>query len=216
MKEWEDWISHGPDLEAAGFSNLKELFIVKCSKLVGRLLEHLPSLGRLVIKSCRRLLVSIPRLRRLCRLEIDGCKEIMVRSTMELSSLNSVVLSDVSSPAILEQFMRGLWQVKDLKIVGCKELTSLCQNGLQLLQNISSLDQLVIEHCPQLLSLAAEEEEEHQQQLLPCRLQYLELRDCNCLVKLPQALLNITSLRKIYITKCPNLISFPEVGLPGS
>ncbi|KAK1588943.1 hypothetical protein Q3G72_028870 [Acer saccharum] len=53
-----------------------------------------------------------------------------------------------------------------------------------------------------------------QQHEFPNRLQYMELRDCECLVKLPQALQNLSSLREISISNCPKLVSFPEVGLP--
>ncbi|KAK4838499.1 hypothetical protein QYF36_014212 [Acer negundo] len=99
-------------------------------------------------------------------------------------------------------------------MVGCKDLTSIWQTGHGLLQDIRYLRRLVIKHCPQLLSLVAEEEEEQQQHEFPNRLQYMELRDCECLVKLPQALQNLSSLREISISNCPKLVSFPEVGLP--
>ncbi|KAJ0084669.1 hypothetical protein Patl1_29484 [Pistacia atlantica] len=208
MQEWEEWIPYGPSLEAEGFSQLKELSIVNCSKLVGRLPECLPSLEKLVVRNCEKLLVPVSAFPALYRLEIDGCKEIVQRSAANLSSLSSVVLSDISSQVFVEQFMQRLSKVEHLKIVGCKELTFLWQNGIGLLQTISQLHRL-------LLSVVAEEENQQQQWLAcSCRLQYLELSDCKCLVKLPQELHRISSLRKICISNCPELFSFPETGLP--
>ncbi|KAJ0084004.1 hypothetical protein Patl1_29492 [Pistacia atlantica] len=215
MQEWEEWIPYGPSLEAEGFSQLKELSIVNCSKLVGRLPECLPSLEKLVVRNCEKLLVPVSAFPALYRLEIDGCKEIVQRSAANLSSLSSVVLSDISSQVFVEQFMQRLSKVEHLKIVGCKELTFLWQNGIELLQTISQLHRLEIKRCPQLLSVVAEEENQQQQWLAcSCRLQYLELSDCKCLVKLPQELHRISSLRKICISNCPELVSFPETGLP--
>ncbi|KDO39320.1 hypothetical protein CISIN_1g046441mg, partial [Citrus sinensis] len=70
--------------------------------------------------------------------------------------------------------------------------------------------------CPKLQSLVAEEEKDQQQQLceLSCRLEYLRLRYCEGLVKLPQSSLSLSSLREIEICKCSSLVSFPEVALP--
>ncbi|XP_031271087.1 putative disease resistance RPP13-like protein 1 [Pistacia vera] len=206
MEEWEEWIPHGYDQEARGFPHLRELSIIRCSKLVGRLPESLPLLERLVIRSCEQLLISVRSLPSLCKLEVEGCKQVVQRSTIDHSPLNPAVPT--------ERFTNGLSKVEELKMVGCKDLTSLWQSRTVFLQDNASLCRLVIEDCPQLCSLVAEEEEEQQQQGLPCKLQYLKLSRCEYFVKLPQAILSLSSLTEIHIKDCPILVSFPETGLP--
>ncbi|KAL9448690.1 hypothetical protein AB3S75_016061 [Citrus x aurantiifolia] len=97
-----------------------------------------------------------------------------------------------------------------------KEQTYIWKSHNELLQNICSLRGLTITSCPKLQSLVAEEEKDQQQQLceLSCRLEYLRLRYCEGLVKLPQSSLSLSSLREIEIYKCSSLVSFPEVALP--
>ncbi|XP_044471329.1 putative disease resistance RPP13-like protein 1 [Mangifera indica] len=56
MERWEGWIPHENE-EAKGFPHLRELSISRCSKLVGLLPKHLPSLEKLVIRSCEQLLL---------------------------------------------------------------------------------------------------------------------------------------------------------------
>ncbi|XP_031277089.1 putative disease resistance RPP13-like protein 1 [Pistacia vera] len=214
MQEWENWIPHEPGQEVIGFPRLQVLSIVRCSRLLGVLPEHLPSLKRLVVKRCELLVVSVPSLPSLCKLEIDACKEVVWKTNVDLSSVSSVVLSDMSSHMLeSERFLPVLPKLEELKIVGCKDLIFFCQSGNSLMKDVSYLCQLVIEQCPQLLSLVAEEGEQ-QQYGSPCRLQSLELRDCESLVKLPQVLNNLSSLREISIQECPKLVSFPEASLP--
>ncbi|KAJ0094679.1 hypothetical protein Patl1_17115 [Pistacia atlantica] len=214
MQEWENWIPHEPGQEVIGFPRLQVLSIVRCSKLVGVLPQHLPSLKRLVFKRCEMLVVSVPSLPSLCKLEIDACKEVVWKTNVDLSSVSSVVLSDMSSHMLeSERFLPVLPKLEELKIVGCKDLIFFCQSGNSLMKDISYLCQLVIEQCPQLLSLVAEEGEQ-QQHGFPCRLQSLELRDCESLVQLPQVLNNLSSLREISIKECSKLVSFPEASLP--
>lgn len=67
MQQWEEWIPHGASLEVDGFSELKELSIVNCSKLVGRLPECLPSLEKLIIRNCEKLMVSVSCLPAICK-----------------------------------------------------------------------------------------------------------------------------------------------------
>ncbi|KAK3218012.1 hypothetical protein Dsin_011982 [Dipteronia sinensis] len=95
MPKWEDWIPLRAD-QVEGFPKLRELCIVKCPEFQGSLPNCLPSLERLVIKSCEQLLVSVPNLQTICRVEIDGCRKVVWRSTTDLSSLNSAFLSDIS------------------------------------------------------------------------------------------------------------------------
>lgn len=120
----------------------------------------------------------------------------------------------VSSNVPNQVFLTGLLKLElpileELAICNTK-VTYLWQTGSGLLQDISSLHKLEIGNCPQLLSLVSAEEADEQQQGLPCRLHYLEFRSCPSLVKLPQALLSLSSLRQLIISECHSLKSLPE------
>ncbi|KAF8403616.1 hypothetical protein HHK36_011720 [Tetracentron sinense] len=80
-------------------------------------------------------------------------------------------------------------------------------NGVGL-QHFASLKNLEISNCPQLVIMSNEDTE------LAADLEYLTIRDCGNLEKLPQGLHNLTSLQKLEINGCSALGSFPEMGLP--
>ncbi|XP_052297186.1 putative disease resistance RPP13-like protein 1 isoform X19 [Citrus sinensis] len=218
MREWEDWIPHGSSQRVEGFPKLRELHILRCSKLKGTFPEHLPALEKLVIKGCEELSVSISSLPALCKLKIGGCKKIVWRSaTDHLGSQNLVVCRDTSNQVFLAGPLKPrLPKLEELKINDMKEQTYIWKSHNELLQDICSLKSLEIRSCPKLQSLVAEEEKDQQQQLseLSCRLEYLRLSYCEGLVKLPQSSLSLSSLREIEIYGCSSLVSFPEVALP--
>ncbi|XP_031277093.1 putative disease resistance protein At3g14460 [Pistacia vera] len=207
MKEWEEWVPHRPSEEVECFPQLRELRIIRCPNLRGRLPKCLHLLNKLVIEKCKKFSVSVPSFPALRELKIGGCK-VVEWSTVDLRSLKSVVLSRVSNRVSLaEGFMQGMPNLEELTISGCRQLTSFCETEMGLHQDISSLH-------PPLFSLMTEEEEEQGQKGLPCRLQYLELGNCECLDKLPQALHNLSSLRELYLRNCTNLFSFAGIGVP--
>ncbi|KAH9750225.1 putative disease resistance RPP13-like protein 1 [Citrus sinensis] len=218
MREWEDWIPHGSGQRVEGFPKLRELHILRCSKLKGTFPEHLPALEMLVIEGCEELLVSVSSLPALCKLHIGGCKKVVWRSaTNHLGSQNSVVCRDTSNQVFLAGPLKlRLPKLEELEIENMKEQTYIWKSHKELLQDICSLKRLTIDSCPKLQSLVAEEEKDQQQQLceLSCRLEYLTLSGCQGLVKLPQSSLSLNSLREIEIYKCSSLVSFPEVALP--
>ncbi|XP_044507239.1 putative disease resistance RPP13-like protein 1 [Mangifera indica] len=212
MKEWEDWIPHGPGQEIEGFPSLRELRIVRCSKLKGELPKRLPNLEKLVIERCKLLSVSVPSSPVLIKLEIDGCNEVDWEIE-DVGSLKSVKLINVSKRVLVgESFVQGVPKLEELRICGCKDITF---KGMESHDDSSSLHGLARDHRSQVLLMAAEVEEEQTQQRLPCKLQTLKLRDCENLAKLPRTLHNLSSLTDISIQNCPNLVSFAEVvGLP--
>ncbi|KAH9684670.1 putative disease resistance RPP13-like protein 1 [Citrus sinensis] len=55
LQEWEDWIPHGSSQGVERFPKLRELHILRCSKLQGTFPEHLPALEMLVIQECKEL-----------------------------------------------------------------------------------------------------------------------------------------------------------------
>ncbi|KAJ7982304.1 Disease resistance protein [Quillaja saponaria] len=73
MVEWEEWCCFEDHIDAATFTNLKELHIKNCPKLKGQLQRHLPCLTKLVIGGCHQLASSIPMTPVLENLELDEC-----------------------------------------------------------------------------------------------------------------------------------------------
>ncbi|KAH9670464.1 putative disease resistance protein [Citrus sinensis] len=215
MQEWEEWIPRGAGQAVEGFPKLQMLSLVGCSELQGTLPERFPLLKKLVIVGCEQLLVTIQCLPVLSELHIDGCRRVVFSSLINFSSLKSIFLRDIANQVVLAGlFEQGLPKLENLQICYVHEQTYLWQSETRLLHDISSLNQLQISGCSQLLSLVTEEEHDQQQPELPCRLQFLELSDCKGLTKLPQALLTLSSLTDMRIYGCASLVSFPQAALP--
>ncbi|GAY65926.1 hypothetical protein CUMW_244800 [Citrus unshiu] len=170
----------------------------------GTLPERLLLLEKLNIFRCEQLLVTLQCLPALRELEIDGCKGVVLSSPIDLSSLKLVHSGDMAK----EVFEQRLPKLERLEIQ---------HSETRLLQDIRSLNRLQISRCPQLLSLVTEEEHDQQQPELPCRLQFLELCNCEGLTRLPQALLTLSSqLRTIKIEDCNALESLLEAWMYNS
>ncbi|XP_028116340.1 uncharacterized protein LOC114314096 isoform X2 [Camellia sinensis] len=157
--------------------------------------------------------VSIPE--SLCNPSIDD--EVMLANAMSkhLSSVTSLSIGKIQKLALLPKWLtQGLEGLKELKIDWCKELTTLWQNEAGLQHSLLALQRLEIRFCPQLVSLFEEDEDvenEGQHQL-----EYLSIRECEKLEKLPRGLHTFTSLREMDICECPSLVSFSETGFPPS
>ncbi|KAF2300063.1 hypothetical protein GH714_007859 [Hevea brasiliensis] len=217
MREWEEWISCGVGYEE--FPLLRKLSIARCPKLLKKLPNSLPSLEKLVIENCKKLVVSIHRLPSLCKLEIKGCKEMVCEGAVDLNLLNSLIISDISKLTFLtERFIQPF--LKELEVSNCMGLVSLYQNGETFIKQLISLQNLVIHGCPQVASLLAEdkeeeeEEEQLQQRLANCEIGSLTISLCETLEKLPQWFHSLVSLKELKIQDCPRLLSFPVAGLP--
>ncbi|XP_024039047.1 putative disease resistance RPP13-like protein 1 isoform X1 [Citrus clementina] len=260
MQEWEDWIPHGSSQGVERFPKLRELHILRCSKLRGTFPKCLPALQMLVIYRCEEFSVSVTSLPALCNLQINGCEELSVSltslpalcnlqigrceelsvsvtslpalcnlqigeckkvvgrsATDHLGSQNSVASRDTSNQVFLAGPLKPrIPKLEELGINNIKNETYIWKSHTELLQDICSLKRLMITSCSKLQSLVAEEEEDQRQKLceFSCRLEYLRLYICEGLVKLPQSLLSLSSLREIFIGGCNSLDSFPEVALP--
>ncbi|KAK0573449.1 hypothetical protein LWI29_008168 [Acer saccharum] len=191
MQEWKDWIHLGFGKDIEGFPCLRKLSIEDCPKLTGNLPKHLPSLESLCITRCEQMQMFIPSLPEDCNIEISRCKEVSW-STVPGSLLNSVLLSDISGCVFLaERFLQGSSKVARTGIVATRR------------QYLSSS-----------LETIHGKEREELEQGLACRLQYLAMRDCECLMKLPQLLHSLSFLRGLSLEHCPQLISIPEAALP--
>ncbi|XP_061346121.1 putative disease resistance RPP13-like protein 1 [Gastrolobium bilobum] len=120
MENWENWFPSGNNEQSDIFSSLQQLFIVKCPKLLGKLPENLPSLKYLLVKECERLMVTLSNLPLLCKLEVEGCKGLVLNCTTEFMSLNSMAISSISElTSLREGLVQGFKRVEKLKIVNC-------------------------------------------------------------------------------------------------
>ncbi|XVF82335.1 hypothetical protein PTKIN_Ptkin16aG0038300 [Pterospermum kingtungense] len=214
MAEWREW-------KACEFDCLRELLIVNCPKLIGTLPKHLASLKTLVIRKCQDLVVSISNLPMLSEIEIDGCKEVVVGSCIDLWSVKKINLSNISKFACVINEMRMLesesTKVEDLNLNGWEKLDSYWSSCLV---PLSSLRNLQLENCPQVVSMGAIKEEvtaELQQLGIPCNIENLSIEDCEGLENLSKTLHGeLTCLREIYIVKCPKLVSLAADSLPST
>uniref|UniRef100_A0A2N9GMR7 Disease resistance RPP13-like protein 1 n=1 Tax=Fagus sylvatica TaxID=28930 RepID=A0A2N9GMR7_FAGSY len=195
LQEWKDWIPSGVEYEE--FPRLRELSISCCPKLQGKLPYHLPSLVKFSICKCEELVVSIPSLPMLHKLEIVGCKEVVRRNTIELCSLKSIVFSIPDLKSLTEEFMHGLVKVENLTIDDCKELTSMWQDRLMYLV---ALD---IRSCPSLITLN-----------LMSTVRRLTIKGCSVLQSLPIS--NCTCLEYVTIEECNSLTFISRGQLPST
>ncbi|XVF18558.1 hypothetical protein REPUB_Repub11eG0033000 [Reevesia pubescens] len=93
MPNWKEWDCCGGDEQVSKFPSLRELLVVNCPLLSGRLPNHLHSLHELVIAGCPQLVVSISSLPLLCKLRIDECEELMYKNSLP-PALKKLVIWD--------------------------------------------------------------------------------------------------------------------------
>ncbi|XVF18568.1 hypothetical protein REPUB_Repub11eG0034000 [Reevesia pubescens] len=217
MPSWKEWDCCEGDEQVSKFPSLRELVVEACPLLLGRLPNHLHSLQELVIKGCPQLVVSISSLPLLCKLRIDECEELMYSDAADVSSLKYVSLSNIAKFSIPpERIVSRLTKLECFYIGGCKELASLSQNGLGLLGHLSSLREIGISGCPQLVFLETDEEvnEEKLQMGKISGIETLRIRNCERLNRLPKVLYALTFLTEMQIYECPGLVCFAENSLP--
>ncbi|XAR54391.1 hypothetical protein NMG60_11029496 [Bertholletia excelsa] len=146
-------------------------------------------------------------------LENIVCNHLSVGNNLEIENVQKLVF-------LPKWFNQVLTKVEKLSIRKCGELLMLWKNNGRLHHSLQGLRHLEIETCRQVVSLFEGEEyenkgHEQQQQLevLP-GLEFLSIKQCEKLEKLPQGLQNFMSLRDLIIHGCCNLVNFPEHNLP--
>ncbi|KAG8492190.1 hypothetical protein CXB51_009616 [Gossypium anomalum] len=212
LPNWKEWDTCEGDEKVLKFPSLRELSIVDCPQLLRRLPTHVSSLQKLQIHKCTSLVVSISSFPSLCELSINGCAEVVddcSSPAKEVSSLQTLSLSNISKFNIsADQIMLRFGNSEHFRVVGWEELASLSQHGLSLVGHRF----ISVWGCPQLHSLETEEAELQPDKI--SRVEYLEIRYCDRLNRLPKVLHELTFLTVMDICNCPGLVSFAGNNLP--
>ncbi|EOX96600.1 Cc-nbs-lrr resistance protein, putative isoform 1 [Theobroma cacao] len=208
MLEWRCWSSPSQVAEHSGeeFPCLRELVIEDCPKLCGKLPGRVFSLMKLVIKHCPNLEGSSMSFPSLCELNMEDCKEELLRSIVGITSLTTVRAKSMPELQFVQNDIAQFpGTLKFLVISNCIGLTSLWQKGAISL-NISCLESLKIKGRSQFVSLAEND------QGLSSNLEDLRLLDSCNVWNPPWMMHGLTSLKDLQIESCPNLVFFPELG----
>ncbi|GLU07899.1 hypothetical protein SLE2022_248380 [Rubroshorea leprosula] len=198
--EFPSWIGN------PSFSKLECLKLYDCkrSTLLPRL-GQLPQLMRLEINGCPQLTYSPVSLPALQQLYLHDCKEAVLRSVFDSTSLTKLRISRISEltwlPRSITQNMTAL---ETLEIEACGELTFLLKDG-DSLSSFSSLKGMRIYYCPLLVSLT---------DLLPLTLETLTIVNCDNLELLPNGLHSLTSLKELHIRGCKKFVGFLVTDFP--
>ncbi|RXH93982.1 hypothetical protein DVH24_016049 [Malus domestica] len=194
------------NLEPAEFPSLRQLVLVGCSEL-DELPVTIPSLEYLEIDGCKNL-AALPRLMGLITLSVLDASVELLGCMMELSSLTSLHLNNVSQVKSLpEGLVQHFTKLEELSIDSFLELEFLSIERLGL-AGLASLGRLTISNCPNFIALPDEADK------LPPVLKYLSLKHSPSLVKFPHELYKLKCLTELRIEWCPTLESFPDTGLP--
>ncbi|KAF7138209.1 hypothetical protein RHSIM_Rhsim07G0065800 [Rhododendron simsii] len=233
MPEWKEWSLFGVKKVAQAFVLLSELSIKRCPKLLGKLPSNLPCLRKLEIEECPLLVVAwVPRPTELYEvrntLHFDSLTSLSLKDVSfpdfcgnpelgddesvvdarhdHLSLLTSLTVENIQGLTSLPGWLlQGLTGLEQLYIYGCKDLTSLWKNESILHHHLPALQLLVIEGCPQLISLFEEEDEDEDEEGKDEEEEEEELS---------RGLHSLRSLKELIIRTCQRLISFPKTGLP--
>ncbi|GLT34329.1 hypothetical protein SLA2020_088500 [Shorea laevis] len=216
MLNWEKWAFLTPT--GVEFSCLKDLEIANCPKLTGKLPSHLSSLINLVIKGCPGLTCPSFNLPFLEKIRIEGCKQVLLESMVNLTSLTMLKISDILGLGCLpKSFTDSLTALENIKIERCQELTYLWEEGADT-SKLAHLEHMSIVNCPLLVSMSRGE-----QGLMPPNVKYLSLYNCGALKSLPDHMMmradgsnNMVRLEELRIEDCPCLERFPRGKLPAS
>ncbi|XP_019073356.1 putative disease resistance RPP13-like protein 1 [Vitis vinifera] len=217
--------------------SIQHLNLKECDKVVLRSAVHMPSLTELEVSNICSIQVELPpilhKLTSLRKLVIKECQNLSSLPEMGLPSMLEIL--EIKKCGILETLPEGMIQnntrLQKLSTEECDSLTSF--------PSISSLKSLEIKQCGK-VELPLPEETTHSYYpwltslhidgscdsltYFPLafftKLETLYIWGCTNLESLdiPDGLHNmdLTSLPSIHIQDCPNLVSFPQGGLPAS
>ncbi|PSS12069.1 Disease resistance RPP13-like protein [Actinidia chinensis var. chinensis] len=197
---WEDWYPYVGETEVRAFTCLIELSIKGCPKLLGTLPNDLPCLRTLKIEKCPKLLLDIPNLV-LTSITTISMEEVPcpslpwlleTRNKLELSSLKSLDIRDVSIPDTLRDL--SVADEVEFANVASKHMSSLTSLNFRNIQNLRFLPKWFSEGLSGVESL--------------------KIKDCNELTTLWKNVVTLEHclpvLRSLQIWGCPQLISLFE------
>ncbi|PPD72371.1 hypothetical protein ES288_D10G239200v1 [Gossypium darwinii] len=218
MLNWERWNLCEVDEEARKFPKLRELFIKYCPSLLGSMPDYLPSLKKLAIRSCGKLIISIQNFPLLSELEIHGCHEVIYKGFVDYSSIKRISFVGISKFSWAAKCLRlRSIKVESFEIGDCEELCSSRENNWGLLTQSISPQYLIISSCPPLVSIGTEEEREELMQLkIPSSTVNMIIKNCERLEKLSTTLYSLTLLMKLELNGCPKLTSVARSNLPSN
>ncbi|KAK8333805.1 hypothetical protein V6Z11_A10G230700 [Gossypium hirsutum] len=196
------------DEEARKFPKLRELLIRKYPLLSGSMPEHLPSLEKLSVSDCEKLIIPIQNFPMLSELKIERCKKVVYKGFAEDSSLKRVLFSGISKfSCAIECLMLKSIKVESLEIDDCcEELCFFRENNWGWLTQSMSIGVLSIGKCPQV--------EELMQLKIPCNIEQMKIKKFGRLEKLSTTLHFFSSLTMVELYDCPKLISLERSNLP--
>ncbi|CAN6703205.1 unnamed protein product [Malus baccata var. baccata] len=160
-------------------------------------LPSFPSLSTLKIRHCPNLtsMPLYPNVERIC-LERSSWKvvdSLFVRGASDITHDVGVdVSASSSSPHLSKLTKLSLKEIEDLEFIPSEGMG-----------NLTSLQKLVIDHCPNLTALPKGIAN-------LTSLQSLRIEDCPNLAALPEGIANLTSLQSLSIGNFPNLAVLPE------
>ncbi|TXG68057.1 hypothetical protein EZV62_009332 [Acer yangbiense] len=221
---------------------LEELVIKKCPQLesIAERFHNNMSLKRIKFLFCENL-KSIPtglhNLIHLSHFSIFDCPSLVSfpEGGLPKTNLEYLYICGCEKLRALPNHLHNIDSLQRLYICRCPSITSFPQDllgfstnltmlsieGLNIykplvewgLHNLTSLTSLTIVECPEAVSFPQEEIG----MMLPPSLESLWIQNFPKLKYLfPKGFQNLTSLESLVIFDCPNLTSFPEVGLPSS
>ncbi|CBI35111.3 unnamed protein product, partial [Vitis vinifera] len=191
MPKWEDWFFPNAVEGVELFPRLRDLTIRKCSKLVRQLPDCLPSLVKLDISKCRNLAVSFSRFASLGELNIEECKDMVLRSGVVADNGDQL-----TSRWSLQNGLQNLTCLEELEMMGCLAVESFPETGLP-----PMLRRLVLQKCRSLRSLP--------HNYSSCPLESLEIRCCPSLICFPHGRLPST-LKQLMVADCIRLKYLPD------
>ncbi|QHO55970.1 Serine/threonine-protein kinase-like protein [Arachis hypogaea] len=205
MPSWKEWILL--DDESLQFPCLRELYLIQCPQLLQDLPNCLPSLKKLEIFQCDRLVSPLPKiphqvhdLMEQKEEQEQGCTEILATSVTEVTSESSSHHATIIMPPVANGKNDELVSDDDGGMVDFESSFEIVKiaDASELCNLTSRIKSLRIEGCQFLESLPDEF-------LKDCsNIRELFFIDCYSLKNFSDVL-HPSSLRTIYIHKCPNL-----------